>query len=83
MLVDALLPNQLDKRAEDAHRDRGFGLRLTRTAPGWRITAGSWTWNAVSCFTRCWPLSWPSTRTTRPTPPATSSCRDDGWRSGG
>jgi hypothetical protein len=34
MLVDALLPNQLDKRAEDAHRDRGFGLRLTEDGSG-------------------------------------------------
>ena len=27
-LVDALLPNELEKRAEDGHSARGFGLRL-------------------------------------------------------
>jgi len=37
-LVDALLPNELDKRAQDGHRNRGFGLRLKDDGSGWIIT---------------------------------------------
>ena len=34
-LVDALLPNELEKRAEDAHSDRGFHLRRKSDGSGW------------------------------------------------
>ena len=37
-LVDALLPNELDKRAEHGHSNRGFGLRLKDDGSGWVIT---------------------------------------------
>ena len=37
-LVDALLPNELDKRAADGHTDRGFGIRLNDDGSGWVIT---------------------------------------------
>lgn len=39
-LVDALLPNELEKRAEDGHRNRGFGLRPKEDGSGFRITDG-------------------------------------------
>jgi len=37
-LVDALLPNELEKRAEDGHANRGFGIRLNSDGSGWTIT---------------------------------------------
>ncbi len=40
MLVDALLPNQLEKRAEDAHRNRRFALTRNDDGSGWRISQG-------------------------------------------
>jgi hypothetical protein len=40
MLVDALLPNELEKKAADAHDDRGFGLRPNAAGDGWHITDG-------------------------------------------
>jgi hypothetical protein len=39
-LVDALLPNELEKRAEDAHAQRGFGIRRKEDGSGWRVTGG-------------------------------------------
>jgi hypothetical protein len=39
-LVDACLPNQLEKRAADAHANRGFGLRRNADGSGWHITDG-------------------------------------------
>lgn len=39
-LVDALLPDDLEKRAEDGHVNRRFGLRLTSDGSGWVITEG-------------------------------------------
>ena len=39
-LVDACLPNLLEKRAADAHANRGFGLRLNADGSGWHITDG-------------------------------------------
>jgi len=39
-LVDALLPNELEKRAEDGHANRGFGLRLNDDGSGYRVTDG-------------------------------------------
>lgn len=40
MLLDALLPNQLEKRAEDGHANRGFGIRLNDDGSGWHVTEG-------------------------------------------
>jgi hypothetical protein len=40
MLVDALLPNELERKAEDGWRNRGFGLKRKDDGSGWRITAG-------------------------------------------
>lgn len=37
-LVDALLPNELEKRAENGHSTRGFGLRRKDDGSGWIIT---------------------------------------------
>ena len=37
-LVDALLPDELEKRAEDGHANRSFGLRLKDDGSGWIIT---------------------------------------------
>lgn len=39
-LVDACLPNELEKRAQDAHSNRGFGIRLNSDGSGWHITDG-------------------------------------------
>jgi hypothetical protein len=39
-LVDAALPNELDRRAADAHSNRGFGLRRNADGSGWHITDG-------------------------------------------
>jgi hypothetical protein len=39
-LVDALLPNELEKRAADGHANRGFGLVRTSDGTGYRITDG-------------------------------------------
>lgn len=40
MLVDALLPNELEKKAADAHANRGLGLRRNSAGDGWRIPDG-------------------------------------------
>lgn len=37
-LLDALLPNELERRARDAHDDRGFGMRLNEDGSGWTVT---------------------------------------------
>ena len=37
-LVDALLPGQLEQRAEDGHANRGFGLRRNHDGSEWVIT---------------------------------------------
>ncbi len=39
-LVDALLPAELEKRAADAHTDRGLALTLNPDGSGWTITRG-------------------------------------------
>ncbi len=39
-LVDALLPNELERRAEDGHRNRGFGVKLKEDGSGWRVCDG-------------------------------------------
>jgi hypothetical protein len=38
--VDALLPNELEKRAAAGHDDRGFSLRRKDDGSGWRVTEG-------------------------------------------
>lgn len=40
LLVDALLPHELERRAADQHDGRGFGLRLKDDGSGWMITRG-------------------------------------------
>jgi hypothetical protein len=40
LLVDALLPNELEMRAQDAHANRGLGLRRNDDGSGWRIADG-------------------------------------------
>jgi hypothetical protein len=40
VLVDALLPNELERRARDAHDRRGFGMVLDPDGDGWHITDG-------------------------------------------
>ncbi|MCY7366141.1 MAG: 13E12 repeat family protein, partial [Frankiaceae bacterium] len=37
-LVDALLPDELEQRAQDGHANRGFGLQLKDDGSGWVIT---------------------------------------------
>ena len=37
-LIDALLPDELQKRAEDGHANRGFGIRLKDDGSGYVIT---------------------------------------------
>jgi hypothetical protein len=39
-LVDALLPNQLEKRAQDAHANRAFTLHRKHDGSGWLISEG-------------------------------------------
>jgi hypothetical protein len=39
-LTDALLPNELERRAEDAHRNRAFTIALNEAGSGWRVSAG-------------------------------------------
>jgi hypothetical protein len=39
-LLDALLPNELERRAEDAHEQRGFRMRLKEDGSGWLVTRG-------------------------------------------
>ena len=39
-LVDALLPNELERRARDAHEERGFRMRLKEDGSGWLVTRG-------------------------------------------
>ena len=39
-LLDALLPNELERRAADAHEQRGFRMRLKDDGSGWLITRG-------------------------------------------
>ena len=39
-LTDALLPNELEDRAQAAHDNRGFGLRRNADGSGWTITDG-------------------------------------------
>ena len=39
-LLDALLPNELERRAHDAHEQRGFRMRLKEDGSGWLITRG-------------------------------------------
>jgi len=39
-LLDALLPNELERRARDAHGDRGFGMRRNDDGSGWTVTDG-------------------------------------------
>ena len=39
-LLDALLPNQLERRTQDAHESRGFRMRLKDDGSGWLITRG-------------------------------------------
>ncbi|TAL12874.1 MAG: DUF222 domain-containing protein [Frankiales bacterium] len=40
MLVDALLPSELERRTRDAHDDRGFGFTSDFDGGGWHITDG-------------------------------------------
>jgi hypothetical protein len=39
-LVDALLPNDLERRAEDGERARGFGISVKPDGSGWRVSSG-------------------------------------------
>ena len=39
-LLDALLPNELERRAQDAHEQRGFRMRLKDDGSGWLVTRG-------------------------------------------
>jgi hypothetical protein len=39
-LVDALLPDELERRAQDAHARRAFGARLNADGDGWVLTDG-------------------------------------------
>ena len=39
-LVDALLPNELERRARDAHEERGFRMRRKEDGSGWLVTRG-------------------------------------------
>ena len=39
-LLDALLPDELERRAEDAHQRRGLRLRLNDDGSGWLLTRG-------------------------------------------
>ena len=38
MLVDALLPNELERRTKEAHDNRGFGIKPDFDGSGWHIT---------------------------------------------
>jgi hypothetical protein len=40
LLLDALLPNELERRAEQAHERRGFRLRRKDDGSGWLVTRG-------------------------------------------
>lgn len=40
MLVDALLPNELERRTKEAHENRGFGAKPDFDGAGWHITDG-------------------------------------------
>ncbi len=39
-LVDACLPNELEKRGAEAHANRGFGMRRNADGSGWHLTDG-------------------------------------------
>jgi hypothetical protein len=39
-LTDALLPSQLERRAHDAHAERGFTIRLNSDGSGWHVSEG-------------------------------------------
>ncbi len=39
-LVDALLPNELERRARDAFEERGFRMRRKEDGSGWLVTRG-------------------------------------------
>jgi len=39
-LVDACLPNELEKRAADTRANRGFGIRPNADGSGWHVTDG-------------------------------------------
>ena len=39
-LVDALLPNELERRVRDAHDERGFRMRRKDDGSGWLVTRG-------------------------------------------
>ncbi len=39
-LLDAVLPGELERRAADAHADRGFGMRRKDDGSGWEICDG-------------------------------------------
>ena len=39
-LLDALLPHELERRARNAHDDRGFGMRRNDDGSGWTVTEG-------------------------------------------
>ena len=41
MLIDALLPNELERRAADAHASRGFGIAPGYDGSGWHVTDGT------------------------------------------
>ena len=40
MLVDALLPNELERRTKDAYDNRGFGAKPDFDGGGWHVTDG-------------------------------------------
>jgi hypothetical protein len=48
-LVDACLPNELAKRAADAHSNRGFGIRSTATVQVGISPTAIWTSSSGSC----------------------------------
>ena len=39
-LLDALLPNELERRAQDGHEQRGFRMRRNDDGSGWLVTRG-------------------------------------------
>lgn len=73
-LVDAVLPNELERKAADGHAQRGLGLSARQTARASGSPTATSTSSAASCCSPCCRPAATSTRRTRPTPRPGPSC---------
>ena len=81
-LLDALLPNELERRAEDAHEQRGLRMRLKEDGSGWLITRGDLDLECGELLNAVLTAELTGDEDNASDTEAYARARQDGWRAG-